>query len=817
MKKIVLLTLIATFASALSFAQTGRVGIGTSTPEQKLDVAGNAKASDKVIATRGFVAGSVTTDTAKAVFATDITNKGFYIPRLTTSQKGTLGATLNSSNKGLLVFDTNLNRVDFWDGTAWKAVGDGAGGPPSGAAGGDLTGTYPNPNIANNAVTGNKILDGTITSADLATPAVNATNQIFNTLPVANGGTGVNTVTGAIIGNGSSAVSGVAASAGNQVLRRNNANTAYEFAQVQYSDVAGTPSALPPSGAAGGDLTGTYPDPAIAPGAVSGGAAGDILDNSITADDIAANAVGTSEIANSAVTYAKIQNVSANRLLGNPTGSATSPSEIALGTGLNFSGSTLNVSASGIGGWTTTGNSGTTPSAYADGTAQTGNFMGSTDNQAVEIYTNSSANNNKTDLRLYNSTSTGNVATAPSDILHIRRNGTTGVNYPQVASFALGKYGNSITSESELAIKLGAGSTYASDMTVMTMRANGNVGIGITSPSYPLDIAGSARISQNNATGGGLFLADDGSMVDLNDGYASMRFSNGVAITNGLNTNTHRILLRSDGNIQMLNSASPTINFNDNNNQDYYWHANDDRMYLLRGEGYNGWDGNRPFTAYQGNKIGINETSPSHRLQVNGSDMISLMLQQNGTHSYGIVEGIETFDNGNATQDGPRIGFHKRGAKTWASGIEPYGDNGFGIWEDGYNGQWGNLRVAVKPGGTLEARNGLRTQKKYTYYRGRANEDNAYTYNIGDHDMCYLAGVSFYMDNNVTWDIDNQCNVYPTDWDSGVWGDGGNQNQLYTTGPITKAYDSKPSWRMYVESFIDNDAVYCGAICIDFD
>jgi hypothetical protein len=291
MKKIVLLTLIATFASALSFAQTGRVGIGTSTPEQKLDVAGNAKASDKVIATRGFVAGSVTTDTAKAVFATDITNKGFYIPRLTTAEKTTLGSSLVSANKGLLVFDTNLNRVDFWDGTAWKAVGDGAGGPPSGTAGGDLTGTYPNPTIANNAVTGNKILDGTITSADLATPSVNATNQIFNTLPVANGGTGVNTVTGAIIGNGSSAVSGVAASAGNQVLRRNNLNSAYEFAQVQYNDVAGTPSALPPSGAAGGDLTGTYPNPTIAPGAVSGGAAGDILDNSITADDIAANAV----------------------------------------------------------------------------------------------------------------------------------------------------------------------------------------------------------------------------------------------------------------------------------------------------------------------------------------------------------------------------------------------------------------------------------------------------------------------------------------------------------------------------------------------
>jgi|GEM_PF-5560388 len=47
MKKIVLLTLIATFASALSFAQTGRVGIGTSTPKTKLDVAGAISTSEQ--------------------------------------------------------------------------------------------------------------------------------------------------------------------------------------------------------------------------------------------------------------------------------------------------------------------------------------------------------------------------------------------------------------------------------------------------------------------------------------------------------------------------------------------------------------------------------------------------------------------------------------------------------------------------------------------------------------------------------------------------------------------------------------------------
>lgn len=59
------------------------------------------------------------------------------------------------------------------------------------------------------------------------------------------------------------------------------------------------------------------------------------------------NAIGSSypfatvDYANTSVTYAKIQNVAAVSLLGNPTGSPASPSEITLGSGLQFSGTTL--------------------------------------------------------------------------------------------------------------------------------------------------------------------------------------------------------------------------------------------------------------------------------------------------------------------------------------------------------------------------------------------------------------------------------------------------------------------------------------------
>jgi hypothetical protein len=54
---------------------------------------------------------------------------------------------------GQIYYDTVANNLYFWDGTIWQATAGGA----TGAAGGDLTGTYPNPTIAAGVITDAKI------------------------------------------------------------------------------------------------------------------------------------------------------------------------------------------------------------------------------------------------------------------------------------------------------------------------------------------------------------------------------------------------------------------------------------------------------------------------------------------------------------------------------------------------------------------------------------------------------------------------------------------------------------------------------------
>ena len=54
-----------------------------------------------------------------ALLHLESTSKGLLIPKLDAAERTALGAALNATNKGLLVFGPDTNQFWFWDGTQW--------------------------------------------------------------------------------------------------------------------------------------------------------------------------------------------------------------------------------------------------------------------------------------------------------------------------------------------------------------------------------------------------------------------------------------------------------------------------------------------------------------------------------------------------------------------------------------------------------------------------------------------------------------------------------------------------------------------------
>jgi hypothetical protein len=130
---------------------------------------------------------------------------------------------------------------------------------------------------------------------------------------------------------------------------------------------AGPTGATGPAGSANmsGMVAGQIPVAATATSVTaSANLSGDVVSTPTTlATTIQANAITTTKILNANVTYAKIQNVTPSRILGNPTGSAAALSEISLGTNLSFAGTVLNGLATPV----TVANGGTNKTSWTAG------------------------------------------------------------------------------------------------------------------------------------------------------------------------------------------------------------------------------------------------------------------------------------------------------------------------------------------------------------------------------------------------------------------------------------------------------------------
>ena len=72
------------------------------------------------------------------------------------------------------------------------------------------------------------LADGSLSGSKVGA-GIDAANITVNTLSVANGGTGVSTLSGFLLGSGTSAISGLPSTGPNQYLRRNSGDTGYEF------------------------------------------------------------------------------------------------------------------------------------------------------------------------------------------------------------------------------------------------------------------------------------------------------------------------------------------------------------------------------------------------------------------------------------------------------------------------------------------------------------------------------------------------------------------------------------------------------------
>ena len=146
--------------------------------------------------------------------------------------------------------------------------------PPNGTAGGDLTGSYPNPTINNGAITATKLADGAVTNTKVADNAITTSKVVDGSITMAKlgpdvilsgGGAPTGPAGGDLAGSYPNPAINNGAITSTKLADNSVTTSKIVDASVTSAKLAAgvIPTSLPPNGTAGGDLTGSYPNPVV--------------------------------------------------------------------------------------------------------------------------------------------------------------------------------------------------------------------------------------------------------------------------------------------------------------------------------------------------------------------------------------------------------------------------------------------------------------------------------------------------------------------------------------------------------------------------